>query len=396
MNPHRGRAPRGGADKWGWGALGQLPREPLAGLCCGAGVSCASKPLGIARKEEILGLNYKMHGGRGGCALCGFRAEPQKPGQTRGGVDACFHFYSPQPWTSPRISLFLPSLGQHKLQLVCTQAALFLQPSPISRALRALCMAVRCPRAAQGQPQPGAQPKCPALRVILMACSEADIPAEPRGNPRMCHCASTQVLLCSTSSSQPRSRQPTRTAPLGRPRAGRLGRHQRRASQQAQPAAEHEREKPLSWLAASPRAAGSCFCVAAGTSASLSAMCPADAGSVARPRRAPRPSPGRLEGRECVRRESRNVLPGEPPCASSLILYSWKQHLEPRGHRHPPRPGMPQSPGSWEPAPHAAALCLACLQALLPAPLQGSLRGHPSTAPAGTWPPPPAPHHRAH
>lgn len=111
--------------------------------------------------------------------------------------------------------MFLPSLGQHKLQLVCTQAALFLQPSPISRALRALCTAVRCPRAARGRPQPGAQPKCPALGVILMACSEANIPAEPRGNPRMCHCASTQVLLCSTTHPGP-----TAASPPAQPRSG--------------------------------------------------------------------------------------------------------------------------------------------------------------------------------
>lgn len=144
--------------------------------------------------------------------------------------------------------------------------------------------------------------------------------SEPRVKPK--NVSPEQVLLCSTS-----------LAPAWRPPAHP---HSPGSREGSEPAA-----RGPAWKGAAPgrvrnpRDRASLFC------APLLPRPPIAPWVLRAPRLSPRRLKGWRHGRERRLQGSRNVLPGELLCASSLVLYSWKQLLQPRNAR------MPRYWGAW-------------------------------------------------
>lgn len=165
-------------------------------------------------------------------------------------------------------------------------------------------------------------------------------PPNPKRNPRMCQCVREQVLLCSRSSSLRTALLRSRGL-LPRPTLGRASacweldggaEGWRRARQRAQPTdlASKGKNPPLVSVPADSRQALllclSC-CYLCLSFAYLSWDRWKHGQPPQRARTPPKLSEGRLEmgsvaGSSSISRASRNVLPGELPRASSLILYS--------------------------------------------------------------------------
>lgn len=243
------------------------------------GVCCTAAAPGTVREEDMLGCMKHTEVKR---------TEQSPGGSGRLGCLTLLSFPQPpgldQPWD------FIPD------------CAAFCNPLPSSRAL---------------SPLPLSPSPCLLLRRSR-GCSE------PRVKPK--NVSPEQVLLCSTS-----------LAPAWRPPAHP---HSPGSGEGSEPAstARPRVEGNSPWAGSQPTRAGCSVLCPPPSSASL---CPRAPRVLQAPRLSPRRLEGRRHGREQHLQESRNVLPGELLCASSLVRYSWKQLLQPRNAR------MPRYWGAW-------------------------------------------------